>query len=464
MTSFPMARKRRRVVTSPSPPIRTQMPKINGVFSSLPMTPPDPDGPLVSPGDYLSPSTCTAIHVISTERAALAHLERIYTTDKFAQDSIERAVTTVANTVRSGGKLVISGVGKSGKIAKKVVASMNSLGVQSAFLHPTEALHGDLGMIRPDDALLFITFSGRTPELIRIQPHLPETVPLIAITAHEHPDSCPLLAGSNSPNPILLTAPVHEHEDVSFGLPAPMTSTTVALALGDALALATSRMLYNSPGRGPAEVFKGFHPGGAIGAASAVSTTPVSESTASSISANSIFSEPLVPKQEPQITPAPSPNHDRCISDIGTPFSLIHPISPQSSQQQPGKTSLMDVLRKAVRSPAARSWVLLSPTAIIPPEQVHALSDEKDFDIALQDLPYAADVIIHKKDWFHVPKGSTIKEVKELVIKQNEVYLEHASSHGTVAKSTLSQVIAVTDGISGEIISVVEGKDLLDVD
>lgn len=149
MTPFPMARKRRCVTTSLSAPIRTQIQKFSGVLPSLPMTPPDPGGLVDSPGHCLAPSTCTAIHVISTERAALAHLERIYLMDKLAQDSIERAVTTVANTVRSGGKLIISGVGKSGKIAEKVVATMNSLGVQSTFLHPTEALHGDLGMIRP---------------------------------------------------------------------------------------------------------------------------------------------------------------------------------------------------------------------------------------------------------------------------------------------------------------------------
>ncbi|EEH05622.1 sugar isomerase [Histoplasma capsulatum G186AR] len=454
-----MARKRRRVTTSLSAPIRTQMQKISGVLPSLPMTPPDPGGLLDSPGHCLAPSTCTAIHVISTERAALAHLERIYLMDKLAQDSIERAVTTVANTVRSGGKLIISGVGKSGKIAEKVVATMNSLGVQSTFLHPTEALHGDLGMIRPGDAVLLVTFSGKTPELLRLKPYLPATVPLIAITAHESPDLCPLLADSNSPDPILLTAPVHEHEDISFGLPAPMTSTTVALALGDALALATSRKLYNSPDKGPAEVFKGFHPGGAIGAASAVSTTPVSESASSSISASSIFSEPLLPKREPQVTPAPSPNRDRCISDIGTPFSVIHPISPQSTQHL-GKHSIIDVLRGAVRSPAARSWVLLSPTAIIPPEQVCRLSEERNVEMSLQDLPYAADVIVHKKDWFHVSKDSTTKEVKGLIIKFNEA-CGHVIGRLT-AKSTMSSVIAITDGVTGDIISVVEGKDLLD--
>ncbi|OJD19296.1 hypothetical protein AJ78_00745 [Emergomyces pasteurianus Ep9510] len=461
MTSFPSARKRRRVTTSPSPPIWPQVPKLNGIMPTLPMTPPDPDGPLGSPVNCLSSSIGTAIHVISTERAALAHLERIYLTDKLARENMERAVTTVADIVKSGGKLVVSGVGKSGKIAEKVVATMNSLGVQSTFLHPTEALHGDLGMIRPGDAVLLITFSGKTPELLRLQPYLPATAPLIAITAHVHPDLCPLLAGANYPDPILLAAPVHEHEDISFGLPAPMTSTTVALALGDALALATSRKLYNSPGKGPADVFKGFHPGGAIGAASTVSITPVSDSASSSTSTNSIFSEELLPKQETRITPAPSPNHDRCIFDIGTPFSLIHPISPQSSQTLLAQTSIIDVLRAAVRSPGARSWVLLSPTAIIPPQQVRALSEEKDVDLVLQDLPYAADAIIHKTDWFHVPKNSTVKEVRGMLIKHNEDCFEHAAGRVTV-KNNVTQVIAVTDGITGNIISVVEGKDLLD--
>ncbi|OAX80319.1 hypothetical protein ACJ72_05347 [Emergomyces africanus] len=460
MTSFPSARKRRRVTTSPSPPIWPQMPKFSGVNPTLPMTPPDRDGPLGSPLNCLSSSIDTAIHVISTERAALAHLERIYMTDKLARENMERAVSTVADIVKLGGKLIISGVGKSGKIAEKVVASMNSLGVQSTFLHPTEALHGDLGIIRPGDAVLLITFSGKTPELLRLQPYLPATVPLIAITAHVHPDLCPLLAGSNSPAPILLTAPVHEHEDISFGLPAPMTSTTVALALGDALALATSRKLYNS-GKSPADVFKGFHPGGAIGAASAISTTPVSESASSSTSSSSIFSEGLHPKQGTQVTRAPSPNHDRCISDIGTAFSLILPISSQSSQALLGQTSIIDVLRAAIRSPGARSWVLLSPTAIIPPHQVRALSEEKDVDLALQDLPYFANVIVHKKDWFHVPKDSTVKDVMGMLIKHDEDCVEPAAGHVS-PKNNMSQVIAVTDEITGDIISVVEGKDLLD--
>lgn len=117
-------------------------------FTCLPMTPPEPaDGVLTPTKDAASVST--AIHVISTERAALAHLERLYETDQLAQDHLGRAVDQIARTVRNGGKLVCCGVGKSGKIAQKLEATMNSLGIYSTFLHPTEALHGDLGMVRP---------------------------------------------------------------------------------------------------------------------------------------------------------------------------------------------------------------------------------------------------------------------------------------------------------------------------
>ena len=90
-----------------------------------------------------------AIHVISTECAALANLELLYQRSQVARDGLLRSVSQVTNSVKRGGKLVVCGVGKSGKIGRKVEATMNSMGIHSAFLHPTEALHGDLGMIRP---------------------------------------------------------------------------------------------------------------------------------------------------------------------------------------------------------------------------------------------------------------------------------------------------------------------------
>jgi DNA-binding MurR/RpiR family transcriptional regulator len=91
----------------------------------------------------------TALHVLSTEREALANLELLYRTNTLAQEGMRRAVAQIVKSITSGGKLVVCGVGKSGKIGRKLEATMNSMGIYSVFLHPTEALHGDLGMIRP---------------------------------------------------------------------------------------------------------------------------------------------------------------------------------------------------------------------------------------------------------------------------------------------------------------------------
>jgi len=113
------------------------------------------------------------------------------------------------------------------------------------------------------DLMLFITFSGKTAELLAIMPHLPTSIPTIVITAHTTNSACPLLqAGFGG---FVLPAPVPESEISSFGLPAPTSSTTVALALGDALALSAARHLESLTGRDAAGIFAKNHPGGAIG-------------------------------------------------------------------------------------------------------------------------------------------------------------------------------------------------------
>lgn len=100
----------------------------------------------------------TALHVIRTERDALTALEDLYESDDIAQESFANAVTAIAASITCGGKLVVSGVGKSGKIGKKLIATMNSFGIRSVSLHPTEALHGDLGLLhgvsRPSESSL----------------------------------------------------------------------------------------------------------------------------------------------------------------------------------------------------------------------------------------------------------------------------------------------------------------------
>ncbi|KAL4795080.1 hypothetical protein BDV19DRAFT_389483 [Aspergillus venezuelensis] len=395
-------------------------------LAQLPMTPPEPaDGILPGPKDAASVST--AIHVISTERAALAHLERLYQADQLAQEHLSRAVDQIARTIRDGGKLIFCGVGKSGKIAQKLEATMNSLGIYSTFLHPTEALHGDLGMIRPNDTLLLISFSGRTPELLLLLPHIPPSVRIIALTSHTHPSTCPLLSFQPSDMGILLPAPIHEDEEVSLGVCAPTSSTTVALTLGDALAIATARRLHTTPGRGPAEVFKSHHPGGAIGAASTVST-PLSMSM-SSASFTSMPSDFQLPARNPLPTPPEVQVEDQdLIQDQGTqpqspsiatlipvPLSQIPTVSPSNNHGQSQGTSqirLLDVLLTAIQHPNAKSWVFVSPNVIISPSNLRYLSQEYvDMDISsLSDLnsPY----LIPRDRWTLVSDEVSVEEAR----------------------------------------------------
>ncbi|KKA18048.1 Sugar isomerase, KpsF/GutQ [Rasamsonia emersonii CBS 393.64] len=300
-------------------------------------------------------SLATALHVISTEREALANLESLYQTNALAQENISRAVSQIVKSIKCGGKLVVCGVGKSGKIGRKLEATMNSMGIYSVFLHPTEALHGDLGMIRPIDTLLLISFSGRTPELLLLLPHIPQTVPVIAITAHMHPSTCPILSYHRSDMTILLPAPVHVDEETSFGVSAPTTSTTVALALGDALALATARSLHTTPGRGPAEV----------------------------------------------------------ISDLAVSADKIPTVVAAAHQQ----VRVLDILLTALQHPAAQSWVKLSPTEIIPPARVRALAQEQagKVDAKLTDLDLPSPISVSAERWFRVSASSPVEDVRRWV-------------------------------------------------
>ena len=130
----------------------SQMPS-TAVFQ-LPLTPTSPlslaamsDAGGTSDEISSKDTLATALHVMKTERDALTRLEGLYESDGLAQEGLASSVNAITASVCSGGKLVVVGVGKSGKIGKKVVATMNSFGIRSAFLHPSEALHGDLGMI-----------------------------------------------------------------------------------------------------------------------------------------------------------------------------------------------------------------------------------------------------------------------------------------------------------------------------
>jgi arabinose-5-phosphate isomerase len=150
------------------------------------------------------------------------------------------------------GKLIVSGVGKSGLIGAKMAATFASTGTPSFFLHPTEALHGDLGMLGKDDVVLAISYSGESEELSSILPHIKRFgIPLIGMTRNV--DST---LGSYSD--VVIKVEVHK-EACPLNI-APTSSTTLTLALGDALAvcLMKARDFKKTD-------FASFHPGGALG-------------------------------------------------------------------------------------------------------------------------------------------------------------------------------------------------------
>ncbi|PHH75507.1 hypothetical protein CDD82_4411 [Ophiocordyceps australis] len=216
------------------------------------------------------------LHVLATEARALASLAQLYETDAMAREGFDGAVNILARTCAGGGKVVVIGMGKSGHIGRKLVATLQSLGVGAALLHPTEALHGDLGLIGARDALLFISYSGRTPELKQLLPHLDDSLPAVILTSHTRREDCELLQQLSrsraQDDVVLLSAPIPEAEVTSFGVAAPSTSTTTALALCDALAMTVAAELDSDvPLR-----FARNHPGGAIGAGVAADSASVS--------------------------------------------------------------------------------------------------------------------------------------------------------------------------------------------
>ena len=152
----------------------------------------------------------------------------------------------------ASGRIVVTGMGKSGHVARKIAATLASTGAPSLFVHPAEASHGDLGMIVPGDAVLALSNSGETAELADIVEHCHRFgLPLVAITARA--DS----ALAKAANVALLLPPAAEA--CPMGL-APTTSTSMQMALGDALAVALLTR------RGfTAQDFRTFHPGGRLG-------------------------------------------------------------------------------------------------------------------------------------------------------------------------------------------------------
>ncbi|MEX0367849.1 MAG: SIS domain-containing protein [Ruegeria sp.] len=186
----------------------------------------------------------TARQVITDEAKALAVL---------ADGLDERFAEAVRTILNATGRIIVSGIGKSGHIGHKIAATLASTGTPAYFVHPAEASHGDLGMLSKGDAVLAISNSGEAPELAN----------LLAFTRRF---GIPLIGLSSKPESTLMKqADVHllipsMGEACGFGM-VPSISTTLTLAMGDALAIALMKYRDFRP-----ENFRDFHPGGKLGA------------------------------------------------------------------------------------------------------------------------------------------------------------------------------------------------------
>jgi D-arabinose 5-phosphate isomerase GutQ len=427
-----------------------------------------------------------AVHVLSTEAAALASLTRLYATDAPARDAFSRAVGTIARPApphHPRGKLVLIGVGKSGHIARKLTATFNSLSVPATFLHPTEALHGDLGVInsRADTALL-ITYSGKTPEITAVLPHLDPALPLVLLTgatsSSQHGNVPPCDVVRLRPDAIVLPAPVHELETVSFGLAAPTTSTTAALAVGDALALVCAEELHggrsyggkgSSSSAGPssrvAALFARNHPGGAIGAAAANPSLSPSTTTPA--------------KRPPPATTTSATTTTTTVRQIAAawkeiPLAVAEPAQPVTPgrypphigpPQPPQPLTAADVLRAGYASPSG--WVRVPLQGVVSPSRIRTLRS-RDLVRRASDV---AGLVVPRRDFvLSVGADATVAQAADWVREMMMMMRGEATTtcdasdgdgDGGVTVCRGDSVVAVLDK-GGECVGVLEVQGLLE--
>lgn len=175
--------------------------------------------------------------------------ESIRAISKFIDDKFEKAIQII---LKSNGRVVVTGIGKSAIIANKIVATLNSTGTPSIFMHAADAIHGDLGIIKSDDVIICISKSGNTPEIKELVPFINiNNNPLIAITG----DETSFLARNSS---VVLNSYVDI--EVCPNNLAPTNSTTAQLVIGDAIAVTLVKIKGFTKND-----FAKFHPGGNLG-------------------------------------------------------------------------------------------------------------------------------------------------------------------------------------------------------
>lgn len=189
-------------------------------------------------------------HLKTARRVILQEADALVALSDGLDDSFAKAVRLL---MAAKGRVIVSGMGKSGHIARKIASTLASIGTPAFFVHPAEASHGDLGMMTKDDVVIVLSNSGETPELANLVAFTRRfRIPLIGVAAQ--PDST-LLAQSD----VAIVLP-QRGEACGTGI-VPTVSTTMMLALGDALAIALMEVRQFTP-----DNFRDFHPGGNLGA------------------------------------------------------------------------------------------------------------------------------------------------------------------------------------------------------
>jgi arabinose-5-phosphate isomerase len=204
------------------------------------------------PSPSTSPELDFARGILHAEAAAITGVTSRLT------PAFTTAVDLITRCADQGGSLLVSGLGKSGLIGAKIAATFSSLGIASHPVHPTEAVHGDLGRFRPADCCLALSYSGETDEVVALAALLrQDNIPIISITRGGDSTGNGLSALERLASASLTVGHVNEAGDVA---PAPTCSTTATLALADALALAAARRRNFTHSD-----FAKRHPGGALG-------------------------------------------------------------------------------------------------------------------------------------------------------------------------------------------------------
>ncbi|MBI1335868.1 MAG: KpsF/GutQ family sugar-phosphate isomerase [Phycisphaera sp.] len=208
---------------------------------------PDPATPKISPSQRAS-QQALAEQVLRTESEAIS---RVGIDERFHR-AVELILNSTASSDQHGGSVVVSGLGKSGLIGQKLSATFASTGTHSHFLHPVEAMHGDLGRVRKNDVVLLLSYGGNTEEVVTLATILrQDAVPVIAIVGRPGSELSRLATETLTIGDVTEACPLNL---------APTASTTAMLALGDALALCVSQRRNFD-----ADDFRKVHPGGALG-------------------------------------------------------------------------------------------------------------------------------------------------------------------------------------------------------